>query len=75
MAAKNKKKEAAEEVVTEEVTTQPVPTFTKRQFVTWGKMARYKDYLNAQLEDGESYTKAEVFELIEKAFKVKLNIK
>ena len=68
MAAKNKKAEADGKVTT-------VSTFTKRQFVTWGKMARYKDYLNAQLEDGKSYTKAEVFELIEKAFKVKLNIK
>lgn len=68
MAAKTKKAEADEKVTT-------VSTFTKRQFVTWGKMARYKDYLNAQLEDGKSYTKAEVFELIEKAFKVKLNIK
>lgn len=70
MAAKTQKKEAAEEV-----TTPPASTFTKRQFVNWSKMARYKDYLNAQLEDGKSYTKAEVFELIEKAFKVKLNIK
>lgn len=67
MAAKTKKKEADEKVTT-------VSTFTKRQFVTWGKLTRYKDYLNAQLEDGKSYTKAEVFEIIEKAFKVKLNI-
>lgn len=70
MAAKTKKKEAAEEVI-----APPAFMFTKRQFVTWGKLARYKDYLNAQLEDGKSYTKAEVAEIIEKAFKVKLNIK
>lgn len=54
---------------------QPVHTFTKTQFVNWGKMARYKDWLKANLKDGKSYPKAEVIAMVEKAFKVKLNIK
>lgn len=53
---------------------KPVHLFTKTQFVNWGKMARYKDWLNANLKDGKSYSKAEVIAMVEKAFKVKLNI-
>lgn len=64
------KKKESEETVAE---TKHVPTFTKKQFVESYSFAKYRDFLNAQLENGKSYTKAEVIELIEKTYKVKLN--
>lgn len=66
------KKDKVEETVVE---TKPVSTFTKKQFVESMTFGKYRDFLSAQLEDGKSYTKAEVVEKIEKTFKVKLNIK
>lgn len=50
------------------------PKFTKQQFVKSRTFARYRDYLNAQLKDGAKYTKAEVAGMIEKVFKVSINI-
>ena len=69
------KKNKAEEV-TEEVTSvqESAPTFTKKQIINSRLFGRYRDYLNANLEDNKSYTKAEVAEVIEKAFKVKIKI-
>lgn len=66
------KKNKAEEV-TEEV-TESTPTFTKKQIVNSRLFGRYRDYLNANLKDNKSYTKAEVADVIEKAFKVKIKI-
>lgn len=63
------KKETVEKSV-----EKPVPTFTKKQFVESITFGKYKDFLNAQLEFGKSYTKAEVVKKIENTFKVKLNI-
>lgn len=63
------KKETVEKSV-----DKPVPTFTKKQFVESMTFGKYKDFLNAQLEQGKTYTKAEVAEKIEKVFKVKLII-
>lgn len=65
MAKKTEKTEAV----------QPVQLFTKKQFLNWNKMARYKDWLSANLQDGKSYPRAEVIAMVEKAFKIKLNIK
>lgn len=65
------KQKLSEETVAE---TKPVPTFTKKQFVESYTFAKYRDFLNAQLEDGKSYSKAEVIEKIETTYKVKLNI-
>lgn len=67
MASKTKKSETAEETVVES-------TFTKKQFVKSNKFGRYQDYLNANLEDGKTYTKAEVAKMIEKTYKVKIDI-
>lgn len=69
MATKKKtEEETAAEVVADK------PKFTKRQFVNSRTFARYRDYLNAQLKDGVMYTKTEVADMIEKAFKVKISI-
>lgn len=65
------RKKTSEETVAE---TNTVPTFTKKQFVESYTFGKYRDFLNAQLENGKSYTKAEVAEKIESTFKVKLNI-
>lgn len=65
------KKKTSEETVAE---TKPVPTFTKKQFVESYTFAKYRDFLSAQLENGKSYTKAEVVGMIETTYKVKLNI-
>lgn len=73
MAAKKNKSEteSVEEVAP---APAPAPTFTKKQFVTSRLFGRYQDYLTANLEDGKTYTKAEVAEMIQKAFKVKIDI-
>lgn len=65
------KKKTSEETVAE---TKPVPTFTKKQFVESYTFGKYRDFLSAQLENGKSYTKAEVAGMIETTYKVKLNI-
>lgn len=67
--------EVAEVAEVAEAAAPAAPTFTKKQFVQSRTFGRYKDYLTANLEDGKRYTKAEVAEMIEKVFKIKLNIK
>lgn len=71
MAAKKNKSET-ESVA--EVAPVQAPTFTKKQFVTSRLFGRYQDYLTANLEDGKTYTKAEVAEMIQKVFKVTIDI-
>lgn len=73
MAAKKNKSEteSVEEVAP---APAPAPTFTKKQFVTSRLFGRYQDYLTANLEDGKTYTKAEVAEMIQKVFKVTIDI-
>ena len=77
--AKQKKEtdvtEVAEVAEVAEAAAPAAPTFTKKQFVKSRTFGRYKDYLTANLEDGETYTKAQVVAMIEKTYKVKLNIK
>ena len=63
------KKDTVKETVAE---TKPAPTFTKKQFVESYTFAKYRDFLSAQLENGKSYTKAEVIEKIETTYKVKI---
>ena len=65
------KKKTSEETVAE---TNTVPKFTKKQFVESYTFGKYRDFLSAQLENGELYTKAEVAKMIETTYKVKLNI-
>lgn len=71
---KNKSETESVEEVAPAPAPAPAPTFTKKQFVTSRLFGRYQDYLTANLEDGKTYTKAEVAEMIQKAFKVKIDI-
>ena len=71
MAKKTKETEVVTETVTETVSE---PSFTKKQLVQSLTFGKYRDYLSANLEDGKSYTKAEVTKMIEKTYKVTLNI-
>lgn len=66
-----KKTTETEVVVTEKVNE---PSFSKKQLVNSLTFGKYRDYLNANLEDGKTYTKTQVVKMIEKTYKVTLNI-
>lgn len=66
--------EVAEVAEVAEAAAPAAPTFTKKQFISSLKFGRYKDFLAANLKDGVTYTKAQVAAMIEKTYKVKINI-
>lgn len=74
MAKQKTETDVTEVAEVAEAAAPAAPTFTKKQFVKSRTFARYKDYLTANLKDGETYTKAQVAAMIEKTYKVTLNI-